>query len=116
MLISRAVKTPARAAARESRSQIPELLSVYPPPRTPNFPATADSARMAAVADPPLRLRSRPQPHRIAAGLDDASHVANRSKPPAGTDAVRAARSIVHGFARRRSSSAPVACAARKAW
>ena len=40
-----------------------------PPPRTPNFPATAGRARMAIAALPPLRLRSTPQPHRTTAGV-----------------------------------------------
>ena len=43
-------------------------LIVMPPPRTPNFPATAGSAKMARTALPPLRLRSTPQPQRITAG------------------------------------------------
>ena len=41
---------------------------VYPPPRTPNLPATAGIASTAAIALPPLRLRSMPQPVRITAG------------------------------------------------
>ena len=45
-----------------------ELLIEKPPPRTPNFPATAGSASTAATALPPLRLRSSPHPHRITAG------------------------------------------------
>src|ERR1051326_6589558 len=45
-----------------------ELLIDNPPPRTPNFPATDGTARTAAAALPPLRLRSRPQPHRTTAG------------------------------------------------
>ena len=45
-----------------------ELLIEYPPPRTPNLPATAGSASTAAAAAPPLRLRSSPQPQRTSAG------------------------------------------------
>ena len=45
-----------------------ELLIEKPPPRTPNLPPTAGSARTAAAALPPLRLRSSPQPHRTSAG------------------------------------------------
>src|SRR5436309_15632954 len=102
MLISRvtgAGRSP--AAARESRPQAFELLIVYPPPRTPNFPATAGSASTAAIAEPPLRFLSRPQPHRIAAGLDSAYISAKRSICPAGIRAARAAASGVQGAARR---------------
>jgi hypothetical protein len=49
-----------------------ELLSAYPPPRTPNFPPTAGNARIAIAALPPLRLRSRPHPHRMREGERDA--------------------------------------------
>ena len=45
------------------------LLIVYPPPRTPNLPATAGSARIAAMADPPFLFRSGPHPQRITAGV-----------------------------------------------
>ncbi len=45
-----------------------ELLIENPPPRTPNLPATAGSAMIAAAAPPPFRLRSRPHPHRTSAG------------------------------------------------
>src|SRR6266545_6238603 len=46
-----------------------ELLIEKPPPRTPNFPATAGKAMIAAAALPPLRFRSRPQPQRTSAGV-----------------------------------------------
>ena len=39
-----------------------------PPPRTPNLPAIAGSAKMARTALPPLRLRSTPQPQRMTRG------------------------------------------------
>ncbi len=60
------------ARAPEPRFQTFELLWVKPPPRTPNLPATAGRASTAAAAEPPLRLRSRPQPQRITAGLASA--------------------------------------------
>src|SRR6185369_2970238 len=83
------------AASRASRSHAFELLIVNPPPRTPNFPATAGRARTAATADPPLRLRSRPQPQRTAAGRESAYSRAKASIWAAGTRAVWAARAIV---------------------
>ncbi len=52
--------------------QADELLIVYPPPRTPNLPATAGNASTAITAFPPLRFRSRPQPHRMTAGDESA--------------------------------------------
>ena len=55
------------------------LLIEYPPPRTPNFPATAGSARMAMAALPPLRFRSTPQPQRMTAGFRSAYSSANFS-------------------------------------
>ena len=54
--------------AADLRPNASELLIEYPPPRTPNLPPTAGSASTAAAAFPPLRLRSRPQPHRTSAG------------------------------------------------
>ena len=53
---------------RRLDAQAVELLIEKPPPRTPNLPATAGSARTAAAALPPLRLRSRPQPQRTSGG------------------------------------------------
>src|SRR5258706_7737891 len=80
MLIWRVFHSAAPAARGGSNFHAAELLSVYPPPRTPNFPATAGGARTEATADPPLRFRSRPQPQRKAAGLDSAYRFANRSR------------------------------------
>src|SRR5260370_2094736 len=82
MLTSRVVQLAAPAAAAESRSQAFEFDIVYPPPRTPNLPATAGNARMAATADPPLRFRSTPQPQRMTAGCDSAYRRAERLGPP----------------------------------
>ena len=93
----------------------PELLSVYPPPRTPNLPATAGSARIAAAAFPPFRFRSSPHPQRITAG-DAAAYLRARSAMASGSSpATAAARSKVHSRARARKAPAPVVCASRKA-
>src|SRR5919197_2787386 len=73
-----------------------ELLIEKPPPRTPNFPATAGNAMIAAAALPPFRLRSSPHPHRTTAG-DAATYIsANLVSVPASVPASAAARSIVH--------------------
>src|SRR5262245_27120359 len=91
------------AAAAEASPSISrhadELDIVYPPPRTPNLPATAGSARIAVVAEPPLRFRSGPHPQRNAAGLESAYNWAKRSMSAAGTRVSAAARSRVHGAA-----------------
>src|SRR5512137_217371 len=92
-----------------------ELLIVKPPPRTPNLPATAGRARMAAAALPPLRLRSSPHPHLITAGDVPAYIVANAVMASAGTPATSAARSGVHARARSRNRSAPVVYRSRNA-
>jgi hypothetical protein len=55
-------------AAEVSSAQVSEVLRVNPPPRTPSFPPTAGRASTAATAEPPLRLRSTPQPQRTTAG------------------------------------------------
>src|SRR4029453_19579069 len=81
-----------------------ELLIAYPPPGTPNFPATVGSARMAIDALPPLRLRSWPQPQRINAGLAFAYASAAARRAPASMAASCAARSNVQGRARSRGS------------
>src|SRR5262245_7268521 len=86
-----------------------ELLIVYPPPRTPNLPATAGLARIAVVAGPPLRFRSWPQPQRITAGDASAYQSTNRDRSSAGTPDSAAALTKVHSEAACRSSSAPVA-------
>ncbi len=68
MLTGRVAGSGSAAASDVLRSHTAELLSVYPPPRSPKAPATAGRARTAAAADPPLRFRSSPQPQRMTAG------------------------------------------------
>lgn len=91
-----------------------ELLMEKPPPRTPNFPATAGRAMIAAAALPPFRLRSSPQPQRTSAGVADAYILANFSSASGSISASAAARSMVHSRARARRSAAPRVCSARK--
>src|SRR5918999_5932484 len=98
MLTSRVSGSGASIHGR-SMFQDAELLIEYPPPRTPNLPPTAGSARTAIAAFPPLRLRSSPHPHRMSAGELSAYSVASRSTAAGSTPATSAARLKLHSAA-----------------
>ena len=94
----------ARATALIGKARL--RLMVKPPPRTPNFPATAGSARMARTAWPPLRLRSTPQPQRTTAG--DAAAYASTSA------AMSRRRHVALGGGARRAAIRPPGAPARR--
>src|SRR5262245_61335547 len=98
MLIARVGGSGSRSHVRSMFHAV-ELLIEYPPPRTPNLPATAGSARIAAAALPPLRFRSSPQPHLTRAGEAFAYSSAKARSLSAARPLTSAARSKVHGDA-----------------
>jgi len=81
-----------------------------PPPGTPNFPASAGSAKTARMPLPPFWLRSSPLPTLIAAGESVWYHSASRRTTPTGTPQVRAASSGVHARASVMNASKPSTC------
>src|SRR5947207_269420 len=89
---------------------------ISPPPGTPNFPASAGSAKIARIPLPPFWLRSSPFPTLIAAGVSAAYHSASVRIWPSGTPQMRAASAPLYRRARAIYSATPATWRASNAW
>src|SRR2546427_305788 len=78
-----------------------------PPPGTPNFPASAGSAKIARMPLPPFWFRSSPLPTLIAAGESVWYHSASARTSSSGTPHTRAASETLQRRASAMNSSTP---------